>query len=385
MIDSLRQGGAERSCQLLALYLQARGWQVQFIIFEGRQAVFRQELELAGVSVEVLGWHNVLYDVLHLKRAVAAFRPDIILCCLLKSAHRTRLIMPFFPHVPMVESLVNTEYAAITGDQLPQQLSRLDWLKMSLTRAVNCLSARCLGQYYHAISQVVADWYLPLFRYKADSVRVISRGRPELIPLSKELRAVIRREYFGVGDEAIVCINVGRHEKQKNQDLLIEVMLKVLDKPTSENVHCVVVGREGSTTDALTNKISASQFSAQIKLLGFRDNVPALLQAADLFIFPSLYEGLGGALIEAFSAALPVIATDIAVLKEVSRGTDGVVFFENNSADDLACQVLELLENRHRWQAMGRANQGLFERQYHAGLIHQQMEQMLMAFIGKEG
>ena len=67
--------------------------------------------------------------------------------------------------------------------------------------------------------------------------------------------------------------------------------------------------------------------------------------ASDVFVFPSLYEGIGGAVIEAQAAGLPVICSDIEVFKEVMRDNKSTLFFETSNSSDLGKKLLQVAES----------------------------------------
>ena len=79
----------------------------------------------------------------------------------------------------------------------------------------------------------------------------------------------------------------------------------------------LIAGREGRSTPTLTRQ--ASHLHLDVRFLGARKDVAALLSAADTFCFPSEREGFGGVLIEAMAAGCPIVASDIPTSQEVLR------------------------------------------------------------------
>jgi glycosyltransferase involved in cell wall biosynthesis len=79
-----------------------------------------------------------------------------------------------------------------------------------------------------------------------------------------------------------------------------------------------------------------------VTLLGERQDVGALLHAADLFVFPSIYEGLGNALLEAMAAGKPCVVSRIPPLREVTGDGTVALLAEPRSAADLAANLLRL-------------------------------------------
>ena len=104
-----------------------------------------------------------------------------------------------------------------------------------------------------------------------------------------------------------VYIHVGRLNEAKNHLFLLDVFAGILKK--QENSVLLIVG-SGSMEKAILQKISALGIEKNVRLLGSRNDVNALLQAADCFLFPSLWEGAPLSLIEAQTAGLPCLISD---------------------------------------------------------------------------
>lgn len=131
----------------------------------------------------------------------------------------------------------------------------------------------------------------------------------------EEVRGV-RRE-LGVTDEDRLLLNVGRIDRQKGQDLLLRAFRSVAVR--DPRVRLAVVGAVGRSSasdaalryqDRLHSMVEADSLADRVLFLGWRDDVPRLLAAADLYVQPSRWEGWPLALVEAMAASLPVVASD---------------------------------------------------------------------------
>ena len=114
------------------------------------------------------------------------------------------------------------------------------------------------------------------------------------------------RELLNVQDKYVI-LNVGRLLPVKNQLFLIELMKEI--NKEHKNVVLLIAG-DGILKEELKQKINSYHLQENIILLGNRDDVPNILNAADVFIMPSLFEGLPLATIEAQANGLPVILSD---------------------------------------------------------------------------
>ena len=105
----------------------------------------------------------------------------------------------------------------------------------------------------------------------------------------------------------MVIGHVGRFNPPKNHRFLIEIFDKLKQKNT--NVKLLLVG-DGDGRGKIEDLVKEKNLQEDIKFLGMRDDVYNILQAMDVFVFPSLYEGLPVTLIEAQSAGLPCIISN---------------------------------------------------------------------------
>lgn len=114
------------------------------------------------------------------------------------------------------------------------------------------------------------------------------------------------RMQLDLKDAFIVGI-VGRLSPVKNHSFLLDIFSEVIKRETKS--HLLVIG-EGELRSQIENKISRLNLQNKVTLLGIRSDISSLLQAIDVFVFPSEYEGLGLAAIEAQAAGLPCICSD---------------------------------------------------------------------------
>ncbi len=134
----------------------------------------------------------------------------------------------------------------------------------------------------------------------------IGNGRdPALFHPDPAARARIRAE-FGVPDDRVVVVAVSRLVRHKGYPELLAAMREVRRR---------TVGRRRAPAsdhgEDLEPAFAAAGLGDRLRRLGYRDDIPALLAAADIFALPSHFEGLPMSVIEAMLAGLPVVATDI--------------------------------------------------------------------------
>ena len=109
-------------------------------------------------------------------------------------------------------------------------------------------------------------------------------------------------------DDAFLIGHVGRFSAVKNHSFLIDVFAQI--KRQEPNSKLLLVGA-GSEMQAVQQKVKTLGLEADVIFTGVRNDVANLMQAMDVFVFPSLYEGLGIVLIEAQAAGLPCVVSDV--------------------------------------------------------------------------
>ena len=120
------------------------------------------------------------------------------------------------------------------------------------------------------------------------------------------VRNEVRTE-LGIGRESLVLGHVGRFLPQKNHTFLIDVFEEVLKQ--AADAMLILVG-EGELRSRIEHICVEKGISDHVLFIGARADVNRLLQAMDVFVFPSLFEGLGVAMIEAQAAGLPCVVSD---------------------------------------------------------------------------
>jgi glycosyltransferase involved in cell wall biosynthesis len=212
---------------------------------------------------------------------------------------------------PVVCSLVNAAYG-------PEQLENpaLRAWKVRAAQYVDAATARRVRR-FHAVSASVADVMGPRLRVRADKIDVIPRGRDEgQLGVRSDERRLAARHALGIAADDPLVLAVGRHEYQKGFDVLLRAVAEL--RRQYPRLRVVIAGRSGSATAGLDALIAELDLAGVVALLGIRDDVSELLCAADVFAFPSRWEGSPGALLEAMALEAPIVATNIAPIREVT-------------------------------------------------------------------
>jgi glycosyltransferase involved in cell wall biosynthesis len=158
------------------------------------------------------------------------------------------------------------------------------------------------------------------------------------------------RSEFGWDRKARLVVHVGRMDPQKNHVRLLEIAAHVLRKDAT--CRLLLVGRpDPALQSRLGERAKELGISQAIAFAGTRGDVPRLLAAADLMLFPSLYEGLPGVVLEACAVGTPVVTTNIPGTLEIAARFPSVRCLPLSTADDEWAEVCWRDTARERFQA----------------------------------
>lgn len=158
----------------------------------------------------------------------------------------------------------------------------------------------------------------------------------ELFAPKQGVRHEVRKE-LGIADETFYILAVGELNQNKNHRVILEAMAQMPE----ENVHLGICGR-GALEQELKDLAKELGIADKVTLFGFRNDIPRMLAAADVFCFPSKREGLGIAAIEAMAAGIPMITSDCRGTREyMSHGLNGFVC-KKGTAEEYAKAIKKL-------------------------------------------
>lgn len=201
---------------------------------------------------------------------------------------------------------------------------------------------------------------LGLRGHRISRISVVSNGVALPEPVGPDRRRGARRRW-GVADDAVLIVGVGRLTRQKNFEALIEALGCV--SPASRPWHCIIAG-EGDKRSELEALIRRLGLGNQVTLAGLSDNVDELLGAADIFCLTSLFEGLPLVLLEAMAHALPVVAFAIdGVAEVVSDGANAVTVKVGDNAG-FSKALSALIDDDERRVLLGEAGRRLIAERF---------------------
>lgn len=166
---------------------------------------------------------------------------------------------------------------------------------------------RYKAEYFLACSKQAGNWLFGRRVCQKDNFSIMKNGICiKEFRYDKKIREIKRKE-FGLNDEILIG-HIGRFHPQKNHDFIIEIYKEVYRRNSKSML--MLIG-EGELKKEIEEKVERLGLKDNVIFTGVREDIPQLLQAMDLFLFPSLYEGLGIVAVEAQAAGLPCIVSDV--------------------------------------------------------------------------
>jgi glycosyltransferase involved in cell wall biosynthesis len=329
LIESDGPGGAERVVADLASEFQARGDNnVVFLPANGDGWLARQ-LQGTGVTIEHF-------------RIDRPFSP----ACARSLADGFRRHRIDLAHSHEFSMAVYGAWASwLAGVQHVITMHGSRYYAAHLRRRLAMRAAIAMSGRTIAVSHSLADHLSKDLHIRRSRIDTILNGVRPFKPTQSTLRKELR-----LADDERLIVSVGNLYRLKGHEYLIDALgMLAANHP---RVHLAISGR-GDMATALVARARALGVSNRLHLLGLRSDVPAVLAAADIFVLPSLSEGLPLALLEAMFATCPIIASDVGdVAVALAHGDAGILVAPGDAAA-LARALDLLLSDRTRARQLG--------------------------------
>ncbi len=206
----------------------------------------------------------------------------------------------------------------------------------------------CWGKRVIAISQQVKEHLIEDFKLEAEKIVVINNGIDIAKFETRNPKSETRKE-FGLNDAPVIGI-VARLSDVKGHIYLIDAMKNVLDNFPSAQL--LIVG-EGKMKDELVKRIEKIGITKNVFFIPEVSETKDALSVMDIFVMPSLKEGLGLSLMEAMASGLPVIGSDVGGIRTLIQSEVNGLLVKPADAESLSGAIIELLSNQKKREFLG--------------------------------
>jgi glycosyltransferase involved in cell wall biosynthesis len=347
LIESLRLGGAERALVTNVAELKGLGVGGSIVtLFEVGSGPLTPHDHLLPVHhLAGRGDPSRAVKLIRLLKLVRAARPDVIHTHLFTADILGRLAGAAL-RVPVVSTFHNSDYSDWAYSPEANNVRGLAW-KLRASAAIERVTLGACSAVTAVSEDVLNDVHTryPLSRRVWSGVIYDPIAPPVADAMSREEA----RGSLDLDPAMMVILHVGRVTPQKGLTTAIQALPGVLAEfPTAQ---LVSIGSADATHQgalvALAGRLAVSD---HVRFCGPRLDVARLWAAADVFVFPSLSEGLGMALLEAMASALPCVASATPAQREIGAGP---LLFPVGDAAALTSELVGLLSDPERRQAIG--------------------------------
>jgi glycosyltransferase involved in cell wall biosynthesis len=241
--------------------------------------------------------------------------------------------------------------------------------------AYNVLAARLIAN-SAATKQALllnAPWLDP------ERIEVIYNGI-DMQPFLQPGQRCLRTEW-GIPPEAPLLGFVGQLDKRKGVDVLLEAFARVHRQ--APKARLVLVGR-GPLQEMIESEVHRQNWGSTVLLPGFIDDVVSVMQAIDILLLPSLWEGFGIVLIEAMAAGKPAISTNTSSMPEIIVDGQTGYLVPPGDAETLANRAIALLQNSSLREQFGRAGRERVAALFTLERMIEQLENFLQREVSKK-
>jgi glycosyltransferase involved in cell wall biosynthesis len=310
VITTINLGGAENHLASMVIE-QIKGGDTVFVVYLKGDHYWKKKLEENGAKVVCLNLTSYLGTFVasaKLGKIINSFRPDIVHAHMPPAELVTSICIKLFSKNKfnyLCTKHNDERFAPIWGQKILGQ-----WCFKNTSKVI-------------VISDAVKVFIESQFRIKSSQdIHRIYYG----ISLS---------DYENISDELVKNQKdkwsnnftigvVARLVPQKSLDTLIKALKILIDN--NRDIHLVIIG-EGELFEDLKRLTVELNVEKNVQFMGKRSDIPFLMSCFDLFVLPSIYEGLGLVLLEAMAAGKPIVASNVSAIPEIVRdGIDGILF-----------------------------------------------------------
>ncbi|MGC9399873.1 MAG: glycosyltransferase [Anaerolineae bacterium] len=355
----MEAAGAQKAMLELARGLKQRGHEVTVVTMYDKDAYVplfeeRYGLEIVDLEMKQPGAKNPLIrawrfarGLIRLYRLMRAKRPQVVQTF----SHYSNILGPFIAWLARAPMRVSSQRMSLKDYP--------DWLLHSDRIVANSF----LTHKMVAVSEGTRHFSIEEEGIRPDKLVTIHNGidvERFSIDLSSKAEQALRHE-LRLEPDSLIILTVARLHPQKGHKYLIEAIPHILrDFPQAR---FLFVG-EGELAEELKAQVRGADLEKYVRFLGVRQDVPQLLAISDLFVLPSLWEGLPNSVLEAMAAGVPVVATHVDGTPEIIGDGDTGILIPPADPAALEQAIRRLLKDESLQASIAKAAKKHVERKF---------------------
>lgn len=334
VIDQLDMGGAERQFVELAKNIDKNKFEVVIVVLSKNRVDLLKELTELNIDVILIDqWGKICISAFFgLFKLLKIEKPDILHTYLFTASLYGRIVAKLIG-IPIV--IVSERSTDIW------KKSSYVWMDRLLAKVTDKILVN---------AETIKESLVKRERIPDKKIQIIYNGLDlNKFDLARSERNQIRKN-LGVLNGNLVIGILGRLSREKDHSTFLNAAKKIIS--TVPHVNFLIVG-DGNLREKLEGISVTLGLNKKVIFAGKINNVSNILQAMDVLVSTSIYEGCSNAILEAMAAGLPVVATKVGGNTEIVR--DGItgILIPSQDPDELARAVLSLLNNSELMKSMG--------------------------------
>ena len=354
VVTEFGRGGAETQILRVGRELRHLGWHVSVLSLMAPEG-FVQECAADGIALETLEMTRGRASARALGRAAAIVkreRPAVLVAFLFHAVVLGAVVAPLMSVPVRIASVRDSTFGGPRNLRLLRLLLRARVYDRIVTNSVN-----------------VRSNLIETHRMPQEAMVVVPNGIDASPTIDDEQRQRIRANAFGVGADVFQWFAVGNFRPEKDYPTLVAAFRRAAERDHA--IHLALAGK-GEPPDAV-RALLQSPLGARVRFLGQRHDVRQLLPAADALVLSSTTDAMPNVVMEALSAGIPVVATNVDGVPEmVDDGVTGTLVppRDPQALADAMLALSRLPAARRR--AMGDAGRREMQRRFDVGVVARQ-------------
>ena len=342
-MDSSKYGGIERFNVELSRQLAEKGYHSVFV-YESIPAVeqFAIDLRSTGAEIVVL---NSRSNPLRFCRQLWALFHQYDFCMMHAHFTKARFYAVPLAHVYGIRNIVYTFHSTV------QPLCEIKWHTRLWYRICNRL-CRIV-----AVSKNIE--FMAHSNWPEANVKNIYLGVQSVVG-----EKLICRRHLQIPQNAIMVMCTANFNHIKGLDVLVNAIKHMASMQSLNNILFYIVGQPQKDKEELQQLIDDADVADHVRLIGISNDIPAYLNAADIYVQPSRNEGLPLALMEACSAGLPIVASRVGGIPEVAIDGENTILFTSENSKEFAMALMRLANDQSLQERMGEKSKQIYNEKF---------------------